>query len=457
MSDDSRSDARGVPRGRFARLGAFGRLAGGVAGGMVAEGARRLASGERPRLGDLVLTPANAARVADRLAHLRGAAMKLGQMISMDAGDVLPPELSIILARLRDQASRMPPQQLNGVLKAEWGADWRGRFRHFDATPIAAASIGQVHRATLPDGRLLAIKVQYPGVAESIDADVDNVATLLRISNLLPPPIDLAPLLAEAKRQLADETDYLREGAELRRFGALLSRDNRYVVPDLEAGLTTPRVLAMGFVPGKSIETLVDAPQAVRDEAMTALIELVLRELFVFGIMQTDPNFANYRWQPDTDRLVLLDFGAARAVLPSTTAAYRTLIEAGLSRNLDDIREAAVAAGFLGRGALAGHRAAIDRMIAAIDATLHRPGPFDFGDRAFVPVVREEARALLADRTAWHLPATDTLFVQRKISGMALLAARLNARVDVRGLAERAIDEADMDRRASSIVSEPAS
>ena len=103
MSDEDFGSGPGksIPSGRLSRLGAFGRLAGGIAGNVVATGARRLASGERPRLGDLVLTPANATRVADQLSHLRGAAMKLGQMISMDAGDMLPPEFSAILARLR--------------------------------------------------------------------------------------------------------------------------------------------------------------------------------------------------------------------------------------------------------------------------------------------------------------------------------------------------------------------
>lgn len=138
---------RSIPRGRLSRLGHFGRLAGGIAGGMAAEGMRRLASGERPQLSDLLLTPGNAMRVADRLSHLRGAALKLGQMMSMDAGDILPPELSTSLATVRNQAYRMPPQQLDAVLKREWGTDWRGRFSHFDATPIAAASIGQVPRA----------------------------------------------------------------------------------------------------------------------------------------------------------------------------------------------------------------------------------------------------------------------------------------------------------------------
>ena len=440
MSDDRINDRnRSVPSGRLSRLSQFGRLAGGVAGGMIAEGTRRLAAGERPRMGDLLLTPGNAKRVTERLSHLRGAAMKLGQMISMDSGDLLPPELSSILATLRNQAYRMPPAQLDAVLKTEWGDGWRRRFRHFDATPIAAASIGQVHRATLPDGRLLAIKVQYPGVRDSIASDVDNVATLLRISNVLPATLDLKPLLAEAKLQLAEEADYRREGDQMRAYGARLAGDRRYVVPALYDELTTGNVLAMDFVEGQPIESLQDAPQAERDMAVTALIELVLRELFDFGVMQTDPNFANYRWQPETGAIVLLDFGATRIVPDSTSASYRALIVAGLARDRDAIRETAVRAGFLGAEAVAAHRPAIDRIIAAIDDTLARPGPFDFSDRAFVPLVRAETPALLADRATWHVPDVETLFVQRKVSGTALLAARLEARIDLTGLAAAAI------------------
>ncbi|MBB5712584.1 ABC1 kinase family protein [Sphingomonas xinjiangensis] len=442
MRDDDETGEwrhRQMPSSRLARLGVFGRLAGGVAGGVLAEGARQLGSGKRPRFSDLMLTPANATRVADQLSHLRGAAMKLGQMISMDAGDLLPPELSTILARLRNQAYRMPPKQLDQVLQQEWGANWRRRFLHFEASPIAAASIGQVHRATMPDGRTLAVKVQYPGVAKSIDADVDNVATLLRVSGLLPAEIDLGPLLDAAKRQLAEEADYLREGRQMRSYAERLAGDARYVVPDLVDELTTPRVLAMSFIEGRPIEMLAEAPQRERDAAMTALITLVLRELFEFGTMQTDPNFANYRWQPATGALVLLDFGAARQVPANTSAAYRRLIEAGLIRDRGQIREIAVETGFIGAAAASEHREAIDRMIAAIDDALNREGPFDFGDRAFVPVVREEARAIIADRTIWHVPDAETLFVQRKVSGTALLAARLKARVGVRELAATAI------------------
>ena len=433
---DSRDRGRQVPSGRVARLGQFGRLAGGIAGGMIVEGARRLADGERPRLREMLLTPGNFGKVADRLAHLRGAAMKLGQMISMDAGDMLPAELSDVMARLRDNAQHMPPAQLQQVLVGQWGKDWRTRFRHFDHRPIAAASIGQVHRAITHDGRELAIKVQYPGVRESIDADVDNVATLLRISGLLPRELDITPLLSEAKRQLAEEADYQREGAQMTLFGTLLADTPSVIVPTLEAAFTTDRVLAMTFLSGKPIETLATSSQAVRDATMQTLIKLVLRELFEFGVMQTDPNFANYRVQPSTGRLVLLDFGAARSVEVTVVEGYRRLLAACLAGDRDGVRESAVAAGFLGASAVARHGPSIDRMIDVILGELNRPGPFDFGDRRFVAALREEGMQIAADKASWHVPPADILFVQRKVSGTALLAARLKARVDVRSMVE---------------------
>lgn len=439
MTDDRHSRGRAVPSGRLSRLGVFGRLAGGVAGGVIAEGARRLADGQRPHLRDLLLTPGNVGRLTDQLSHLRGAAMKIGQMISMETGDFLPAELSQILARLRDRAHHMPPAQLEQVLARAWGSDWRRRFARFEAAPIAAASIGQVHRARTHDGRDLAIKVQYPGVRDSIDADVDNVATLLRISGALPKTLDIAPLLAEAKRQLHEEADYVREGAQLERFGALLANDTAYVVPALDRELSGTNVLAMGFLDGVAVETLADADQGVRDAAAESLIALVLRELFAFGLMQTDPNFANFRYQPATGTLMLLDFGATRVVAPSTADGYRRLLRAGLSGSRDAVREAAVAVGFLGEAAVLRHRALIDRMIDVILVELNRAGPFDFGDRAFVGVLREQGMAMAADRDSWHVPPVDTLFVQRKISGTALLAARLKARVDVRAMVAGAL------------------
>jgi predicted unusual protein kinase regulating ubiquinone biosynthesis (AarF/ABC1/UbiB family) len=451
MADQGSGGAgKAVPKGRLSRLGVFAKFAGGVAGGVIAEGSRRLASGERPRMSDLLLTPANVTRVAEQLANLRGAAMKMGQMISMDAGDVLPPELTEIMSRLRDGAHHMPPAQLQRVLADEWGKDWRRRFARFGPSPIAAASIGQVHRATTHDGRELAIKVQYPGVRESIDSDVDNVSTLLRISGLLPKGLDVTPILAEAKRQLHEEADYLREGAQMVAFAELLADDPAYIVPTLDTEFTTDRVLAMTFLPGVPIEKLADAPQGERDRIMSALITLVLRELFDFGIMQTDPNFANFRYQPETGRIVLLDFGATRGVDQSVAAGYHRLLKAGLNGDVDAVRTAAVDAGLIGADAVTRHRAAIDRIIGIVLTEVARPGVFDFGNRACVGQLRTEGEAVFADREAWHIPPIGTLFVQRKISGTALLAARLKARVDVRALIADVHDPAEKARESAN-------
>ncbi|RZV48928.1 MAG: AarF/ABC1/UbiB kinase family protein, partial [Sphingomonadaceae bacterium] len=402
MTDKGDDDFRAVPSGRAARMGQFGGLAAGVVGNMIGEGAKRFARGERPKARDLLLTPGNAKRVADRLSHLRGAAMKMGQMISMDAGDILPAELSAILARLREQATRMPPTQLNEVLKREWGENWRQRFKRFEPTPVAAASIGQVHRAEMPDGRKIAVKVQYPGVAGSIDSDVDNVAGLLKLSGALPKSIDLAPLLAEAKIQLQQEADYVREGAHLAAYKERLAGDERYIVPGLVEELTTPQVLAMDWIDGVPVEKLMDEPQEQRDRVTSELIELVLRELFEFGVMQTDPNFANYRYQPDTGRLVLLDFGATRDIPPAIADDYAIILRALWSGNVDEVRDAALAAGYINVAAVERHRERIDRMICVILGQLASPGDFDFGDRAFVGELRAQGMAIAEDREAWH-------------------------------------------------------
>jgi predicted unusual protein kinase regulating ubiquinone biosynthesis (AarF/ABC1/UbiB family) len=362
-------------------------------------------------------------------------------MISMDAGDVLPPELTEIMARLRQNACRMPPRQLEQVLSGQWGRDWRTRFVRFDATPIAAASIGQVHRAQTRDGRDLAIKVQYPGVRESIDADVDNVATLLRLSGLLPRELDITPLLGAAKAQLHEEADYLREGEQMALLGSLLADAPEYGVPILDREFTTRQVLAMSFIDSVPIETLIDGPQTTRDAVMRSLIALVMRELFEFRVMQTDPNFGNYRYQPDSGRLVLLDFGAARPVAAETSSGYLQLLRATLSGDRDRAREEALAAGFIGPGAIARHRPQIDRMIDVIIGRMNGPGAsdsgmFDFGDRAIVEGLRAQGTVVAADRGAWHVPPADILFVQRKVSGVALLAARMKAQVPVRSMFE---------------------
>lgn len=436
-----------MPSSRLGRLARLGQMATGVAGNMLLAGARQLAQGKRPNLSDLLLTPANVNSVAQQLAQMRGAAMKLVQLVSMDAGDLLPPELAAILGRLRSDAQPMPQRQVQAVLSAAWGAGWQQRFEPFSFTPIAAASIGQVHRARTLDGRDLAIKVQYPGVRRSISSDINNVASLLRLSGLIPKTLDIAPLLSEAKRQLREEADYLAEGAHLQRFAELLADAPEFVVPAHHADLSTKNVLAMSFVGGVPVESMADAPQAGRDRIVSLLVSLLFRELFEFGLMQTDPNFANYRYDPGTGQLILLDFGATRSFAPAFGQGYRQLMTAALKGDRAAMKRALMAIGYFSEHTQPKHQEAVLSLCKLALTPLRQTGDFDFANTDLLPRLREAGMALGLDRDFWHIPPIDTLFLHRKLGGLYLLAARLKARVNVQQLVRAC--EAVGDRAAS--------
>ena len=440
MSDRKETPSEGrplaVPSGRVARMTRMGLMASGVAGDMAVNGLRQLGRGKRPAMRDLLLVPGNMRRIADELAHMRGAAMKMGQLMSMDGGDVLPPELADILARLRADAHFMPPKQLKKVLNTNWGDGWLREVRRFDVRPIAAASIGQVHRAQLCDGRDLAIKVQYPGVARSIDSDVSNVGMLLRVSGLIPSGFEMAPYLAEARRQLHEETDYAQEARYLLSYRDRIGESDAFVVPEFHADWSTDAILSMGFVDGVPIETVTEADQHERNRVASLLIDLMLRELFEFGLMQTDPNFANYRYDPESRRIILLDFGATRHLSPETAAQYRALLRSGLDQDRDGLEAAAEAIGFVDDAMTTDHRARILDMIALVFKTITDGPEYDFTRTDLTRHLNAEGTALAEEGMVPPTPAMDALYLQRKFGGMFLLATRLKAKLCVRSLLE---------------------
>ena len=427
--DDVRSIS--VPARRIERLGKLGSLTASVASSMALNGVKQLAQGKRPSLRNLLLTPSNVKRVSDQLAQMRGAAMKIGQLMSMDAGDVLPPELSQILVRLRDSAHPMPPAQLKRVLNAEWPAQWLRSFHKFDVQPIAAASIGQVHRGQLTDGRDLAIKVQYPGVAKSIDSDVANIGVLMRMSGLLPEGFELASYLEEGRKQLHEETNYNREATQLKRFGDLLADKTQFVVPEIHGDWSTANILTMTYVAGVPIETVAEETQEIRDQVAKDLIDLTIHELFSFGVMQTDPNFANYLYQPDNQRIVLLDFGATHKISPPLVQIYHQLMLAGLSGDDVALEETIKGIGFIDENTKDSQRKQIVHMVKLVFDTLQNNRYLDFADTKLATHLQDAAMALAKDGFLPPPLPIDVLLLQRKFGGMFLLAAKLAARVDV--------------------------
>lgn len=438
---DKKSSSKGsaVPFGRLSRFARFGGMATQVAGNMFFDGASQLLSGKRPSVSDLLMTPANALKVTHQLANMRGAAMKIGQMLSMDSGDFLPREFADILAQLRSDGQHMPRKQLDAMLLAGWGADWDDRFENFSHHPIAAASIGQVHSATTLGGNDIAIKVQYPGVKDSIDSDINNVATLLRMTAMLPETLDIKPLLEEAKRQLHEEADYQREAKYLQRFGELLDGDENYIVPKYYPEFSTDKILAMSYIEGIEIDDMARASQNDRDHIAHMLIDLLLRELFEFHLMQTDPNFANYRFNIESKRLVLLDFGASREISKKTSNMYRKMMAAVLSGNGQDSYDAATDMGFIAEDMPEQYRETILDMLDMAMEPLQYDGKFDFGDNDISNSLRDKGMEMAMDKQMWHLPPVDTIFIQRKFSGVFMMASRLKAKVNVRALMQRHI------------------
>ena len=220
-----------------------------------------------------------------------------------------------------------------------------------------------------------------------------------------------------------------------------MAGDQGFVVPTLHEELTRTRILAMSFEEGIPIEALTEEPQDLRNEVFERIVELVLREMFEFGAMQTDPNFANYRYRRSDGAVVLLDFGAARDVEPHVVEGYRRLLIAGLTGDAEKVRTEALAIGFINETVIERQSERIDRMISIITHEMNKDAPFDFGNRAFVPLLRDEGMAIAEDKQSWHIPPAETLFVQRKVSGTALLGARLEAIINIRQLVDAKLTE----------------
>ncbi|NEV60624.1 ABC1 kinase family protein [Thiorhodococcus minor] len=438
------SDARGtaVPSKRLSRLWHLGRattdLAAGIGFTGLVDMARTRGGGQPARI---QLSPEHTRRFTDRLAKMRGAVMKMGQLMSMDGSDIFTPEAAEIMASLRDRAEPMPLSQLAQVLEREYGSGWDKGFKRFDFTPIASASIGQVHRAETKDGRKLALKIQFPGVRDSIDSDIDNLAFLGRSLGMAPKGIDIDPFLEEARRQLHREADYAAEADAMDAYRERIGNDEALFIPGVHRDLTTQSILAMDFAEGVPIDHLAgpDYRRAERDRAATLLMRLTLRELFELGLVQTDPNFGNYLYEASNGRIVLLDFGATKPVSAKLVEQYRALAQSALAKDRGAMRSACVALGYVGENDPSEHVDAMVDLLEMAAEPLKHPGHYDFGTSNLFERVYHSGRELFHSGAFTTAPAPDTMFLHRKFMGSFMLSRRLRARVDLAEMARTCI------------------
>ncbi len=424
---------KAVPSTRLSRFVKMGSLASALTGNLIKNSVNAAFNAEKPSTQNTLLNINNAQTLTKHLAQMRGAAMKIGQMLSMDAGELLPPEWEPILAVLREQANSMPKVQLLKVLNQQWGSDWANQFDYFSFEPIAAASIGQVHRAKLKTGEELAVKVQYPGVATSIDSDIDNVAGLLKLARLVPKGLDLDSILTQAKAQLKQEADYRIELDYLERYYALLKDDPRYIVPTAYKPLSNQYILCMQFIDAQAISELANEPAALKNTIIENLIELVFNELFVFKFTQSDPNFANFLYQPKTQKLVLLDFGACRALSAQASQGYKKMASAMQAQDSPDMLNALIELGLLNQDTT---QVVKDIVIGACETASEslQVDCYNFKQTQVIKRLQQQTIGLISEKNAIASPNFDVALINRKITGTVMLANKMNADVRLRAL-----------------------
>lgn len=391
--------------------------------------------------GDLPSRIAQAKAITKSLSELKGTAMKAGQLLSLELDDYFPPEAIEILSALQKDAQAHPTAEMKGILATELGREKLARVSDFSESPVAAASIGQLHRAKF-DGRPVAIKIQYPGVGESIDSDLkilEKLATAL--CSLTGRSMRLEPLFDEFREVLRNEVSYLRERDFLERYGnklRALSAEGpyRYEAPVAIAEATTDKVLTMSWVEGVDLrEWLKTEPsRAHREHVAHAILNLFEHEFYRWGLVQTDPNFANFkvRIENNLPTLVALDFGATKEYTPEFIAQYVQLLRALDRGATDELLAQAMRFGILdARESAAVQAIFVELMRTAAEPFQSTDDHFDFSDKSYAERTRDITTKFA--RAVRYTPAPyKIVFLHRKLGGIFVMLKRLGVRIDVK-------------------------
>src|SRR5919206_2028274 len=307
---------QGIPGGRVQRTAKVGHVLGSAGARYAGTRARNVVRSEEAATAALDKRHMEAAeRMVDALGQLKGAAMKIGQLASFIDTDFLPPEYRELyqdkLSQLRSEAPSMPWKQVREVLEEEWEDPVEELFEDFEEEAAAAASIGQVHRATLPDGRRVAVKIQYPGVADAVRHDMENAGMILRLAKALAPGLDAKAAAEELKERVLEELDYEYEAQNQRSF-ARGYRGHPFIhVPDVITRLSRRRVLVTEWVDGVGFEEVKQLPQEEKDRFGEIVFRFCFGSIYHLQHFNADAHPGNYLALPN-GRVAFLDFGMTK-------------------------------------------------------------------------------------------------------------------------------------------------
>ena len=384
-----------------------------------------------------LLSKKNVHSTVETLKELRGAAMKFGQLISIDEQLILTPELSKITKQLSSSGYSMPPRQVKKILDKNWEKGWLKNFDDFQVVPFASASIGQVHKAVLKNGSEVAIKIQFPNIRKTIKNDLSSLKFFFNKLRLLPAGFNLNHYFTLCESQLIAESDYTLEAENIRKFSTLCRAKDHLKVPKIIEKFSTDEILTMSFEEGYELSADNLMAKSDKNKLAKTLIELLLDEIFVFQFVQTDPNLANFLITPAKEKIILLDFGSCTNVSDETRELYAALLDIGLTLDREKIKDFLLDLGFLTREIDTDSNNLINELLDTVIEELKSNEDFNFSNSKVFNLINAEQLKKFQKMIPIKLLDGDFVFIQRKILGFLLFFHALNASVPVLKILKR--------------------